>query len=296
LSRKYIDDHSVMLSNAAWLLVGNVAYAVFLWGVLVSIAKLGTPEMVGVYSYGFALTTPIFMLFGLRLRFVQISDSKNEAGFDDYLSIRLFTTIVAVLIAIMMGLWLRLSIEVFYVVAIIAIAKGFEAISDIYYGFFYKCERMKHIAVSQLIKGSVSLVVFGSLLYKFGSLLVACTGMAIIWGVVCIFFDCKTVSQSSGIDSRNYKILDLPIFLNFETFKNKLTVFRVIIFKAFPLGIMGFLASLSINVPRYVVESELGIRELGYYAAITYIMLGGGDDYERGIAICNTKIIYVCSC
>ena len=60
-----------------------------------SIAKLGTPEMVGEYSYAYALAAPIFMLFNLRLRFVQISDSNNETKFLDYLSFRLLSTMAA---------------------------------------------------------------------------------------------------------------------------------------------------------------------------------------------------------
>ncbi len=229
--------------------------------------------MVGEYSYAYALATPIFMLFNLRLRFVQISDSNNENKFIDYLSFRLLSTMAALFALVVLSQFLDISVEVYVVVLVIGIAKSFEAISDICYGVFYKIEQMQFIAFSQIIKGSLSLVAFIVLLYKFKNILIPCIGMAIIWGVVCIFIDCKETLRRANKDS-NHNILDLSLFLNYEKLLYKLLGFREIAIKAFPLGIMGFLVSLSVNIPRYVIEDEIGARALGFYSAITYIMLG----------------------
>ena len=40
---------------------------------------------------------------------------------------------------------------------------------------------------------------------------------------------------------------------------------------ALPLGFVMMLASLGTNVPRYVVEHRLGVRELGVFSAVSYI-------------------------
>src|SRR6266568_5527229 len=41
-------------TNFAWTLAGNAVYAVCQWGMLVSIAKLGSPAMVGQFALGLA--------------------------------------------------------------------------------------------------------------------------------------------------------------------------------------------------------------------------------------------------
>ena len=54
--------------NFAWMLVGNGVYAATQWGVLVVIAKLGAPELVGRFALGLAVCAPVFLLSRLALR------------------------------------------------------------------------------------------------------------------------------------------------------------------------------------------------------------------------------------
>jgi O-antigen/teichoic acid export membrane protein len=43
-----------------------------------------------------------------------------------------------------------------------------------------------------------------------------------------------------------------------------------------PLGIVMMMASLNLNIPRYFIEQYLGEKELGFYAAVAYLMLVTG--------------------
>lgn len=263
-----------MFSSAGWLLAGNLAYAIFLWLTFVSIAKLGTPEMMGAYTYGFAVTTPVFMLFNLRLRFVHLSDN-DEIKFKDYLSIRVITTILSIFIIYLICAWLKLEINIFIVIMAIAFAKAFESVSDIYYGHFQKCKKIEKIAISQFFKGSVTFICFVLLLHTFDSLQIACISMVIIWALVLLLFDSREHDQENkNVFVANKKLESLK-YINFLVIQKKVSDLCKIILKALPLGVMGFLASLSINIPRYVIESNLSLADLGYYSAVTHIMLGG---------------------
>jgi O-antigen/teichoic acid export membrane protein len=44
---------------------------------------------------------------------------------------------------------------------------------------------------------------------------------------------------------------------------------------ALPLGIVMMMVSLNTNAPRYFIERELSVRELGIFAAMGYVMLAG---------------------
>jgi hypothetical protein len=45
--------------NFAWTVLGNVTYAACQWGMLVALAKLGSPEMVGQFALGLAIGAPV---------------------------------------------------------------------------------------------------------------------------------------------------------------------------------------------------------------------------------------------
>jgi hypothetical protein len=78
-------------ANFSWTLAGNVFYAMSQWGMLVIIAKLGTPETVGKFSLGLAIVGPILEFANLRLRQIQATDAKREYLFGHYFALRLFT-------------------------------------------------------------------------------------------------------------------------------------------------------------------------------------------------------------
>jgi len=86
--------------NFLWTICGNVVYAGSQWLMLVIVAKLGTPEMVGQFALGFAVTAPIIIFTNLNLRAVQATDQKAEYKFHDYLLLRLATTTIGILIII----------------------------------------------------------------------------------------------------------------------------------------------------------------------------------------------------
>jgi len=104
------------------MFIGNIVYAVTLWLMLILIAKLGDPEMVGIFTLGFAVTGPVIMFANLRLRTIVASDSNNNNKFFDYLSLRLLTTAAAFLLISCVLFILNLDTDILMVILIIAIA------------------------------------------------------------------------------------------------------------------------------------------------------------------------------
>src|SRR5258708_26838048 len=81
--------------NFLWTLSGNVVYAACQWGMVVVLAKLGTPQLVGEFALALAITAPIVIGAGVSLRSVQATDAASEYPFGDYLLARLLTTAAA---------------------------------------------------------------------------------------------------------------------------------------------------------------------------------------------------------
>src|SRR4029079_4222728 len=81
--------------NISWISVGNGIRAGCQWGMIAALAKLGTPQIVGQYSLGLAITAPIFLLTGLQLNAIQATDAASEFSFSNYFTLRVLDAGVA---------------------------------------------------------------------------------------------------------------------------------------------------------------------------------------------------------
>ena len=77
-------------ANFSWTFVGNIVYSFAQWGMLIVLARLGSPELVGQFSLGLAITAPVIMLTNMQLRAIQVTDTREEYTFGDYLGLKLF--------------------------------------------------------------------------------------------------------------------------------------------------------------------------------------------------------------
>jgi O-antigen/teichoic acid export membrane protein len=267
-----------MRRNFSWVFAGNVVYAACQWGMLVVLAKLGSPEMVGQFTLGLAITAPVIMFTNLQLRGIQATDAKKEYLFEDYLGLRLITTGLAILV--IAGITLRAGYrwETSLVVIVLGLAKAVESISDVFYGLVQQHERMDRIAVSGMIKGPLSLLLLGFGVYLTHSVLWGAVGLLIAWVIVLASYDIPSaalmLSNSSGTPRvKVFGISNLAVVLSPRWHLDKL---RKLIWLALPLGFVMMLISLNANIPRYFIERYLGERELGFFAAISYLMVATG--------------------
>src|SRR5712671_3691040 len=93
-----LPDDKRLRSDFTWVLAGNVLYSACQWGIVVALAKLGSPEKVGEYAFGMALTAPIVLFANLQLRALLASDVEGRFSFGQYLTFRLVTLAGALLV------------------------------------------------------------------------------------------------------------------------------------------------------------------------------------------------------
>ncbi len=246
--------------NFSWTFIGNAIYAACQWGMLIVLAKLGSPEMVGQFTLGLAVTAPIVMLTNLQLDIVQATDAKQEYAFSDYLGLRLIGTTIALVVIAIVTLWTGYSLQTSLVILLVGLAKAFESVSDIFHGLIQQHERMDRIAISLMIKGPLSLLLLGLGVFLSGSVVWGVAGLVIAWAVVLVACD---IRNGTLILNRVPKIR-----LNWKTLIS-------LMWLSLPLGLVKMLLSLNSNIPRYFIEEYLGERELGIFAALAYLMVAG---------------------
>lgn len=244
-------------NNAIWNTTGSLTYALSQWLIIVVIAKIGTPEMVGEYSLALAITAPITMFLGGKLRLIYVTDH-SELSFADYLNYKYLSSLLAILLIIIIVGFTSYNYSVVMIILLIGLFKIHQDISELLYGVFQKQLKMKFIGISKIIKALMMIVLFTITLYYSNSLILAVLSIVIVSLLILLIYDLKFAKRFVGI---RFKI-------NFITIKD-------ILLLSLPLSIMTLLNSLATNVPRYIIEMRLDLSSLGYFSALLHLIFAG---------------------
>jgi O-antigen/teichoic acid export membrane protein len=256
-------------ANFSWTFVGNVVYAACQWAMLVVLAKLGSPEVVGQFALGLAITAPVIMLTNLQLRGVQATDARHEYLFGDYLGLRLTMTPLALVVIVGITLISGYGWETALVILFVGLAKIFESVSDVFYGLMQQYEQMDRIAISMMVKGPLSLVALGAAIAVTGNIVCGTVALAAVWALRLFTYDIPSgaailrMAQRQG-DER----------ASIQPRWDRRRMVRLL-WLALPLGFVMMLGSLMTNIPRYFIERFEGTHALGIFAAMAYIVIAG---------------------
>ncbi len=254
--------------NFSWTFIGNIIYAGCQWGMLVVLAKLGSPEMVGKFTLGLAITAPVIMFTNLQLRTVQATDAKQQYLFSDYLGLRLLGTSLALVVIVAITLMSGYAWETSLIILLVGLAKAFESIRDVFYGLIQQHERMDRMAISLMIKGPLSLLLLAMGVYISGNLVWGVLGLVFAWAGVLLGYDVRSGIYILSSNNSNSQTRKLQPRWHLQTL-------RKLVWLALPMGFVMMLISLNTDIPRYIIAGYLGERELGIFAALAYLMVAG---------------------
>lgn len=246
-------------SNFAWTFVGNVLYAGCQWGMLSTLAKLGSPSIVGEFTFGLAVSAPVFMFTNLQLRAVQATDVNAEYGFANYFTLRLLTTLLGLILIAAILPFSRTSFALGIVVLLVAVSKCIECMSDVTAGLLQKEERLERVAISQIVRGIGSVLVFSLTFARFHNLAVSVAVASGVWLAVLVFYDVPNARALMGTDAP---------FFHFD-----LRALSHLALLGLPLGWVATFASLTVNTPRYFLQHYRGLADQGIYASLSYLVV-----------------------
>jgi len=245
---------------------GNMVYAACQWGAIVALAKLGSSFMIGQFSLGLAIATPVLMFTSLHLRAVQATDARRLTSFGEYLALRSTMTLCGLAIICAIAWFGNYERQTAMVILAVALAKGIETLSDIHYGLFQLNDRLDQIGKSMMLRGGLSLVALSTGLYATRSVLGGCIGLALVWLAALLFFDIpqgRRLIGNSPSAAESVGTMGKRQALGFRRSWN-------LMWMALPLGISTTMAALNLHMPRYFIHTQLGERALGIYSAMAY--------------------------
>ena len=253
-------------SNFVWILAGNIIYAACQWGLIVTLAKAGSSLMIGRFSLGLAIATPVLMFTNLNLRAVQATDAKRLYSFAEYLQLRSLMTLAA--LAVIAGLaWVeRYDLQTKLVILAVAIMKATETLSDIHYGLFQLNDRLDQTGTSMMVRGALSIVGLSVGLYLTHDVFWGCIGVSLFWIATLLLFDFRRGRYLVARSQRAFSSLNTGVRWQPDNLRRLWNL----VLLALPLGIVTTLASINLNMPRYFIEARRGEHELGIFSALAY--------------------------
>lgn len=264
-SRAGAVDRSAGLSlrrNVSWTVLGNIIYAACQWGIVAALAKIGDAEMVGQFAFGLAIATPIAVFFRFQLRGVQATDANGAYDFAEYLTLRLLTTALAICLTLMLVLFWGSARSAVAVLLLLTLDRAVGSISDIFFGAFQQRERMDIIARATILNGILSFLFVVAGIRLTGQLAIGVLGYLMGTAVPLIFY--VIPKERAGMRAASTPWIS-----------HDWGRLRLLLTLAFPLGIVMLLVSLTGNVPQYAIERSLGTRQLGVFAALSYLTVAG---------------------
>src|SRR5713101_7562940 len=160
-----------LCADFSWMFVGNAIYAGGQFAALMLLAKLVRPELVGQYALGLAVVCPVINLTNLQLRAIMTSGTRQQTHFGHYLSLRLLTTSLALVIIFAITQILGYRGELTAVVLMVGVAYAIESISDVYYARLQLHDRMAEFSKSLIARAMLSVLALAVATYVTRSVL-----------------------------------------------------------------------------------------------------------------------------
>lgn len=245
--------------NIFFMLLGNGVFAFSQWLQLSLISKYCSIETLGFFTLALSVISPVFMLTGLQLRTLIITDVHSQTEFGTFFKLRIWTSILSLSIIIIIALLLS-NLTLLPYLLLLTFQKVLEGLSELFNSKQQQNENIEILTLSLFLKGaSIILSIFIGLVF-FKSLFIGLS-LILFFYVIILYFN----------DYKNYKkgyhqkiILNLP----FDKIKNLAK-------RGLPLGIVLLIISLNANISKYFLEIYAGTKIQAIFSSISYVLVIG---------------------
>lgn len=255
---------SPLFGNFSWVLLGNVLYSACQWGIVLVLAKSGSPAQVGDYAFGMAVSSPFLVFGNFQLRALIASDAADEFAVSEYFMFRMISMAAAMILVA----FTAISTGRAWIIIAAGLAQALEYWSDTYYGLMQKQDRLQRITISLLMKGPLALAALFVAMRFTHSVVWAVNGLILGRLAILLAWDSR-LGFAAGPAARQETPTRLQLEWNSQQMWSLLKA-------AMPLGIVAMLGTLNNNVPRYFIEGHTGSEGLGIFSAIASLVSVGG--------------------
>jgi len=244
-----------MKKDYLWNTIGVFAQNAISPLLLIVITRINGISISGLFSFAFSVSI-LFWAIGLwGGRTYQVSDTKKEFSQRSYLTVRLLLAAVMIVGAVIFTVISGYDTEKTQIILALVVFKVIESIADVIYGVLQIHGRLYIAGKSLLYKAVLGIGSFIAVDLVSGSILLASLAVVVINLVILFAYDIRHVKKNEDLRIERGKV--------FQYLKEA----SVILKRCFPVFAVSFLAMLSINIPRYFIDSYHP-EEIGYFGII----------------------------
>jgi len=255
--------------------VGNLSISLSTWLTLAVITRLSSPETLGVYALAAAVVVPIYTLSLLHLSSLQATDVRREYAFGDYLALRLWSTLVAGMLAASLVWYYWPDRERSLAIAALACALTARSLANVCHGAFRRRERLDLVGRSMALYAFGGIGALTAVFYLTRNLVAALAAKAVVAWVVTAGVDLPHVRTILGAERD--VVGESPLRPRWS-----LPTSLGLAITALPVGLVTMLSDLHVTVPRLIIESLVGTRELGIFVAVAAVAGAAGTLSRAG--------------
>lgn len=249
-----IESNSEVKNSIIYNTVGTFFYFFCQWAITVLVVKLGGYSNGGILSITISMTNIFYMISMYGARSFQVSDIKGEYQDGDYFLLRVVTSIFSLIFLGFSLLFFKYEITIQLCMIVYIFFKLGESATDLNFGFFQKYNCYKEIGISYIIKGISTLLIFSVTLYFSQNLLLTLFLETLILWFFIIIYDFRKLKNKLNLKIKKERVLSL------------LKICFLLMLYTLILPYLNF-------ITRYQVEKFFGTEKLGYYSAITMVIV-----------------------
>lgn len=248
----YLLNKKVSLKeNTLWYTMGTMCSSATSFLLMIYVTRILGVDEAGVFSISYSVGQLMLSIGWFGTRQFQVSDINEEFKFSDYLSLKLFMTIIMMVGCLIYSVFLHFNTYKMLVTFLYCLFLICDVFADLFSARFQQVDKLFLSGMSYIIRilGYNLVILFSLLCFK--NLIVAIV-LAMIYSVLELtFFDLQLIKRISQIKIEFHmdKIIQL--------IKN-----------CFPLFISSFLTTFIVNVPKNAIELNFDSSVQTYYNII----------------------------
>ena len=244
-----------------WLATGRISIAASRFVNLMVLAKLGTPEIVGVYALALAVQNPIQIVFNLQFPLLRVSEINGGINFPQFTAMRLALVPLLFLTVFVSALLFGKSYNMILVFLVVGILRTGQSFADLIRSEYRANENFSHQSISQVLASILITVSFAIAFYVSQDLVTALCAQVFALTCSLAVYDLQTLKKTIRLQqvvTYLRQIRGLP--------------FARALRCGLPLVLASFLIEIQSTIPRLVIESYIGLGPLGIFSALMSIL------------------------
>lgn len=220
-----------------WNMVGSLAYSVLSVVLLLIVNRTIGSEVGGIFAFSFAHSQLMYTVAVFEVRPIQTTDINLKYNFNTYLTLRILTSIVMIVLSIGYLVIINFDTTKSLIIITLCIYKMLEALVDVVTGLYQQMDQIQYTGQSVFGRTLLSFAGFMGAIVVTNNILAACVALSIGTIVSFILYDIRHLRQ----------------MLN-EKVKLEFTDLKSLLIASIPLFIATFTMLYISNAPKYAIE------------------------------------------